>query len=145
MHPWPELKWWNCGERQVVEEKIDDLKTKGVVCNPTKSLLYKALSETKERDVRVCIMGQDPYPNSLHATGVAFSVPAALSQRDWPQTLRILLSEYQADLHYETPSHGDLSAWTRNGVLLWNAIPSCQSGHHLSNDWDEWEFLPDLD
>ena len=140
-HPWPEMKWWNSGERQIVEEKIDDLEVKKVVCNPDKKHLYKALSATKQADVRVCIMGQDPYPTSIHATGIAFSIPRVLQPRDWPQTLRIVLGEYHSDLGYDLPSHGDLSRWTSQGVLLWNAIPSCQSGSSLSNDWHEWSYL----
>jgi uracil-DNA glycosylase len=139
MHPWSDMKWWNSGERQVVEEKIDDLKAKGVVCNPEKRLLYRALSATPEREVRVAIIGQDPYPQPEYATGVAFSIPKGIEP--FPHTLKIIFQEYCSDLHYKPPSDGDLSAWTRQGVLLWNAIPSCQSGHPLSNDWDEWRYL----
>lgn len=141
MHPWPDLKWWNSGERQAAEEKIDDLERSGVICNPKKTSLYKALSATPENKVRVCIIGQDPYPNHPHATGIAFSVPAALPQRDWPQTLRILLGEYHSDLGYDLPSTGDLHRWAAQGCLLWNAIPTVQSGRPLSNDWDEWSYL----
>lgn len=140
-HPWSDLKWWNSGERQVVEEKIDDLQAKGVVCNPAKSLIYKALSATKEQDVRVVIVGQDPYPFGAFATGVAFSVPREIQSSNWPQTLRILLGEYQSDLGYDLPDHGELSRWTSQGCLLWNAIPSVQSGKPLSNDWNEWGYL----
>lgn len=141
MHPWPDLIWWNSGERQVVEEKIDDLQAKGVVCNPAKGNLYKALSATKEQDVRVVIIGQDPYPTRAFATGVAFSVPSTVAQRDWPQTLRIILGEYHSDLGYDLPCHGDLHRWTSQGCLLWNAIGSVQSGRPLSNDWHEWSYL----
>lgn len=141
MHPWSDLRWWDSGERQVVEEKIDDLQSKGVVCNPEKRLLYKALSATKEPEVRVCIIGQDPYPTPGVATGVAFSVSPLLPPQDWPATLRLVLGEYHSDLGYDLPSHGDLSRWTSQGCLLWNAIPSVQSGRPLSNDWDEWSYL----
>jgi uracil-DNA glycosylase len=140
-HPWKDMKWWNSGERQVVEEKIDDLQAKGVVCNPAKSALYKALSATKEEDCRVCIVGQDPYPNAAFATGVAFSIPSSIPSESWPATLRIVLGEYRSDLGYDLPSNGDLSRWTSQGVLLWNAIPSVQSNLPLSNDWDEWSYL----
>lgn len=140
-HPWPELAWWDSGERQVVEEKIDDLERAGTTCNPKPSLLYKALSATSLRDCRVAIIGQDPYPTSEMATGVAFSVPRTVARTDFPQTLRIILGELQSDLHYDLPDHGDLHRWTSQGVLLWNAIPSCQSGKPLSNDWEEWAYL----
>ncbi len=140
-HPWPELKWWDSGERQVVEEKIDDLERAGVVCQPKRSDLYRALSVTPLRDVRVVVLGQDPYPTPGMATGVAFSIPKDVTPVEYPATLKIFLAEYCSDLGHVLPSSGDLSPWTRQGVLLWNAIPSCQSGHPLSNDWDEWRYL----
>ena len=141
MHPWPDLKWWDSGERQAAEEKIDALTGTGIVCNPKPSLLYEALRVTSEPDVRVCIVGQDPYPAHDMATGVAFSIPADVSRDKFPHTLRIVLAEYQKDLGLPAPSNGDLLQWARNGVLLWNSIPSCQSGHSLSHDWPEWECL----
>lgn len=140
-HPWSDLRWWNSGERQVVEEKIDDLERAGIVCNPKRSLLYKALSATRLAEVRVAIVGQDPYPTHGMATGTAFSIPKEVSPENFPPTLRIVLDEYCSDLHLPAPSHGDLSVWTKRGVLLWNAVPSCQSGHPLSNNWDEWRYL----
>jgi uracil-DNA glycosylase len=146
MHPWPELKWWDCGERQVVEEKIDDLRATGITCYPEKRSLYKALSATPERTVRVAIIGQDPYPGTTSdgtslATGVAFAIPEKVGKESFPHTLKIILGEYTSDLHHPIPDHGDLGRWTAQGVLLWNAIPSVQRGMPLSNDWDEWSFL----
>jgi uracil-DNA glycosylase len=141
MHPWSELRWWNSGERQVCEEKIDDLERAGTVCNPKRKLLYEALRVTSLRDCRVAIIGQDPYPSPEMATGIAFSIPKDISSERFPATLKLILGELHSDLHCPQPSHGDLSAWTRQGVLLWNAIPSCQSGHPLSNNWDEWRYL----
>lgn len=140
-NPWPELRWWDSGERQVVEEKIDDLVASGVQCNPKKADLYRSLQATPEGEVRVCVIGQDPYPASEMATGIAFSIPKSIPRERFPQTLRIILAEYSSDLGLPTPSHGDLSAWTSRGVLLWNAVPSCQSGRPLSNNWDEWSYL----
>lgn len=140
-HPWPELKWWNSGERQVVEEKIDDLLSKGVVCNPTKTCLYKALRATPEASVRVAIIGQDPYPSPEFCTGIAFSIEKEIPTGRFPPTLKLIFQEYCSDLGLEPPRNGCLQKWTDNGVLLWNAVPSCQSGHPLSNDWDEWRYL----
>jgi uracil-DNA glycosylase len=146
MHPWPDLKWWNCGERQVVEERLDELRDKGVTCYPERRSLYRALSTTPERTVRVAIIGQDPYPGTsadgtAYATGTAFSIPSGIEGKDFPHTLRIILNEYNSDLHYDIPSTGDLSGWRTQGVLLWNAIPSVSRGSPLSHDWDEYSYL----
>lgn len=140
-HPWPELRWWDSGERQVVEEKIDDLADLGIRCNPEKKSLYRALRATPLDKTRVAIIGQDPYPTAAHATGLAFSVPRTIDPSNFPATLKIILAEYASDLGYSLPSHGDLSGWASQGVLLWNAIPSVQPGRPLSNDWDEWMYL----
>lgn len=145
-HPWSDLKWWNSGERQAAEEKYDDIIKSGKQVFPVKNLLYKALSAVPEREVRVAIIGQDPYPGrskdgTPYATGQAFSIPSAIGREDFPQTLRIILNEYSSDLGLPPPDHGDLSSWTRQGVLLWNAIPCVQSGHPLSCDWVEWDYL----
>lgn len=141
MHPWPDLKWWDSGERQAVEEKIDDLERQGVTCNPEKHLLYKSLQLVREEDCKVCIIGQDPYPNPDFATGVAFSIPKSVSEDRFPATLRLILKEYVSDTHNLFPNNGCLELWAVQGVLLWNAIPSVQSGHPLSNDWHEWDHL----
>jgi uracil-DNA glycosylase len=141
MHPWSDLTWWNCGERQVVEEKLHDFERSGIVCNPKQGALYRALSLAPLRETRVAIIGQDPYPSHEMATGVAFSIPKDVEPSRYPQTLRIILNEYHSDLHHEFPRHGDLTRWAKQGVLLWNAIPSCSAGHSLSHDWDEWSYL----
>lgn len=140
-HPWPDMKWWDSGERQVVEEKIDDLEHAGIRTCPPKAKLYTALRRVPEAEVKVAIIGQDPYPTPGVATGVAFSVDKEMAKANWPHTLRIILGEYHSDLGYPIPNHGDLSRWCSQGVLLWNAIPSCQPGRPLSNDWDEWDYL----
>lgn len=140
-HPWPELKWWDSGERQVCEEKLDDLSRSGIRSNPERKSLYKALRATPCGETTVAIIGQDPYPTPVHATGIAFSIPREIPPQQFPSTLKIIFDEYCSDLGYGIPSHGDLSRWTAQGVLLWNAIPSVQSGRPLSNNWDEWRYL----
>jgi uracil-DNA glycosylase len=143
---WP-LKFFQSGEWQVVNERLKDLeKVNRPVSdgyNPPRSLLFDALRRTPLEEVKVAIIGQDPYPTRAHATGIAFSIPQNIQQADWPITLRTFLDEYRTDLGYPLPSNGDLSSWCAKGVLLWNAIPSCRSGASLSHDWrgGEWGFL----
>jgi uracil-DNA glycosylase len=140
MNPWS-LKYWDSGEYQAAREKLDDDQKAGFVVNPDRKSMFRSLSLTPEKAVRCVIMGQDPYPQHVHATGVAFSIPRSVPPREFPPTLRTFLTEYSDDLGYGMPSHGCLEDWCSQGVLLWNAIPSCREGQSLSHDWRGREWL----
>lgn len=71
-------------------------------------------------NVRVLIVGQDPYPTPGHAVGLSFSV--APDVRPWPRSLANIFDEYTADLGYPLPSNGDLTPWAQRGVLLLNRV-----------------------
>lgn len=139
MMPWSSLNYWKSGEWQVIMEKLNDLKKKKVLYCPSRANLFAALSAIPMEKVRVAIIGQDPYPNPGHATGIAFSIPSEV--KEFPPTLVNFLKEYQDDLHYPAPRCGDLRRLCNNGVLLWNAIPSCLAGVPGSHRWTEWEYL----
>lgn len=111
---------------------------KGIRTCPARKDLFRALKLIKPEDVRVAIVGQDPYPTYGDATGVAFSVPEG---RRIPPTLANIFDEYCSDLHYPRPTSGNLEVWCQRGVLLWNAIPSCTEGQPGSHRWPEWELL----
>jgi uracil-DNA glycosylase len=105
--------------------------------------MFRALSATPLGKTKVVILGQDPYPDAGFATGLAFSIPPEVEPTDFPPTLRTIFAEYSRDLGYPSPSHGDLTAWAKQGVLLWNSIPSCRTGKSLSHDWPDscWDYL----
>jgi uracil-DNA glycosylase len=89
-------------------------------------------------DVRVLIVGQDPYPTPGHAIGLAFSV--APDVRRLPGSLVNIFREYGDDLGYPAPSSGDLSPWTERGVLLLNRVLTVaprQPGSHRGKGWEE--------
>src|SRR5688500_19645733 len=67
-------------------------------------------------DVRVLLVGQDPYPTPGHPIGLCFSV--ARDVRPVPRSLQNIYREYCEDLGHPLPAHGDLTAWTRQGVML---------------------------
>lgn len=138
MNPWS-LDYWKCGEYQVVQERLNDLQQKGVLVNPHSSRRFRALALTPFSDVRVVLLGQDPYPDPKYATGLAFSIPP--TEQQYPPTLHNLFKEYQTDLGYPLPIAGDLTPWAVHGVLLWNVIPTCTAYHSLSHDWPEYELL----
>jgi uracil-DNA glycosylase len=89
-------------------------------------------------DVRVLIVGQDPYPTPGHPVGLSFSV--APDVRPLPPSLVNIFKEYTADLGYPTPACGDLTPWTGRGVLLLNRVLTVQPrkiGSHRGKGWEE--------
>jgi uracil-DNA glycosylase len=89
-------------------------------------------------DVRVLIVGQDPYPTPGHPVGLSFSV--APQVRRLPASLANIFREYSDDLGYQKPSTGDLSPWTERGVMLLNRVLTVQPGNigsHRGKGWEE--------
>lgn len=92
-------------------------------------------------DVRVLIVGQDPYPKPGHPIGLSFSV--APDVRPIPGSLRNIFREYSEDIGYPRPSSGDLSPWTERGVLLLNRVLTVQTGKPGSHRRKGWEEVTD--
>ncbi len=89
-------------------------------------------------EVRVLVVGQDPYPTPGHPVGLCFSV--APDVRPLPRSLVNIYKELQSDVGVEPPAHGDLSAWTRQGVLLLNRVLTVRPGipgSHRGKGWEE--------
>ncbi len=89
-------------------------------------------------DVRVLIVGQDPYPTPGHAVGLSFSV--APDVRPLPRSLQNIHRELQDDLGVAAPTDGDLSPWSEQGVLLLNRVLTVQLGEpgsHRRRGWEE--------
>jgi uracil-DNA glycosylase len=88
-------------------------------------------------EVRVLIVGQDPYPTPGHPVGLSFSV--APTVRPLPGSLVNIFKEYTADLGYPAPANGDLTPWTERGVLLLNRVLTVQPGKSASHRGKGWE------
>lgn len=147
---WDILPYWQSGEYQVITERLDDYDDQkkahgnssyahGVQYNPVRGDLYRALAAVPVERVQVCIVGQDPYPQRMYCTGVAFSVPPGVDRL--PGSLINIFKELEDDLHYPAPKNGDLTQWCERGVLLWNVYPTCAVGKPGSHHWVEWELL----
>ena len=98
---------------------------------PAPALVFEAFRLTSFADVRVVIVGQDPYHDAGQATGLAFSVPEGAST---PPSLHNILRELHDDVGCAIPASGDLSRWARNGVLLLNealTVRATTAGSHL--------------
>ncbi|WP_433732915.1 uracil-DNA glycosylase [Nocardia sp. CA-129566] len=91
--------------------------------------------------VRVLIVGQDPYPTPGHPMGLSFSVAPDVSPV--PRSLANIFSEYSKDLGYTTPSNGDLSPWSDQGVLLLNRVLTVSPGQPASHRGKGWEAVTD--
>jgi uracil-DNA glycosylase len=92
-------------------------------------------------DVRVLIVGQDPYPTPGNAVGLSFSV--APDVRRLPPSLVNIFTEYTEDLGYPAPSSGDLSPWSERGVLLLNRVLTVAPGAPGSHRGKGWEEVTD--
>jgi uracil-DNA glycosylase len=89
--------------------------------------------------VRVLIVGQDPYPTPGHAVGLSFSV--APEVRPLPRSLENIYKEYESDLGYPKPANGDLSPWSRQGVMMLNRVLTVAPGTPASHRGKGWEAV----
>lgn len=102
---------------------------------PGPERVFAALETVAPQDVRVVLLGQDPYPTPGHANGLAFSVNKGVPL---PRSLANIFKELQADVGAR-PDSGDLTPWARQGVLLLNTALSVEpgkSGAHASWGWE---------
>jgi uracil-DNA glycosylase len=89
--------------------------------------------------VRVLIVGQDPYPTPGHAVGLSFSVGADV--RPLPRSLENIFTEYGKDLGYPPPATGDLTPWAERGVMLLNRVLTVRPGNPASHRSKGWEAV----
>ena len=92
-------------------------------------------------DVRVLIVGQDPYPTPGHPIGLSFAVERDV--RPIPRSLVNIYRELQSDLGVEPAPHGDLTSWTQHGVLLLNRCLTVAPGASASHRGKGWEAVTD--
>ncbi len=92
-------------------------------------------------DVRVLIVGQDPYPTPGHPIGLSFAV--APDVRPLPRSLANIYQELRTDLGIEPPAHGDLSRWADQGVMLLNRSLTVRPGEPASHRGRGWEEVTD--
>ncbi|MFN8225046.1 MAG: uracil-DNA glycosylase [Gaiellales bacterium] len=107
---------------------------------PPADRVFEALNRTALDDVRVVILGQDPYHGRGQAMGLCFSVPAGVPH---PPSLQNVFKELGADLGLPAPTTGDLTPWADRGVLLLNAVLTVSPGKPASHAGKGWEELTD--
>ncbi|MEX3556636.1 MAG: uracil-DNA glycosylase [Burkholderia gladioli] len=106
--------------------------------------VFRALRLTSPDEVRIVILGQDPYHGDDRGTpqahGLAFSVPPAVRP---PPSLRNIFNEIAANFGHDTPKHGCLDSWARQGVLLLNTVLTVEQGAAASHAKRGWEPCTD--
>jgi uracil-DNA glycosylase len=107
---------------------------------PPAPLVFNALRLTPLHDVRVVILGQDPYHGRGQAMGLCFSVPAGVTP---PPSLRNIFTELGTDLGLPPPATGDLTPWAARGVLLLNSVLTVSPGVAASHAGKGWEQFTD--
>jgi uracil-DNA glycosylase len=117
-------------------ESIDSFITNRSV-TPDYNLIFRALNQPIE-STSVVIFGQDPYPTKGHAHGLAFSIDSSIT--NLPASLRNIYKELFADLGI-TRTHGDLSDWADQGVMLINRVLSTEIGKSLAHEKLGWQDI----
>ena len=138
-------KSWNTFfEREKEQEYFKSLLSRldeeynNKIIYPEKENLFRAFKETKLDDVKVVILGQDPYHEECQATGLAFSVPSGLKL---PPSLKNIYQEIENEYNYLMLNNGDLTYLARQGVLLINAFLSVEAHKPLSHHFKEYEIF----
>jgi uracil-DNA glycosylase len=107
---------------------------------PSEREVFTALQLTSPHDVRVVIVGQDPYHGAGQAHGLSFSVQHGTRI---PPSLRNIYAELHSDFDSPPPQHGNLEAWAKQGVLLLNSTLTVREGEAGSHAGHGWEMFTD--
>ncbi|HLS65871.1 MAG TPA: uracil-DNA glycosylase [Pseudogracilibacillus sp.] len=117
---------------------MEEYKTKTIY--PSMYDIFNALHYTPYENVKVVILGQDPYHGPNQAHGLSFSVQRGVKK---PPSLVNIFKELAADLNVPTPTHGNLESWAKQGVLLLNNVLTVQRGQAHSHRKKGWEQFTD--
>ena len=127
-------------EARELAEWLDGEEAAGKAIYPPRDCRLKALELTPLESVRVVILGQDPYHGPGQAMGLCFAVPEG---ERVPPSLANIYKELASDLGLAPPTHGDLSGWARQGVLLLNTSLTVEHGKAGSHAGRGWEAVTD--
>ncbi|MHB1176999.1 MAG: uracil-DNA glycosylase [Daejeonella sp.] len=116
-------------------------KSEGRILYPTGKFIFNAFEHTTFDNVKVVILGQDPYHGSNQAHGLSFSVQKGVP---FPPSLQNIFKELQAEFKdFKYPAHGDLTQWADQGVLLLNATLTVEANKAGSHQKQGWEIFTD--
>jgi uracil-DNA glycosylase len=125
---------------QQITRHLKTEKKQGKTIYPPGSQIFNAFEKTPLKEVKVVILGQDPYHGKGQAMGLSFSVPKGIAP---PPSLINIFKELQDDTGSPVPDHGDLTKWATQGVLLLNASLTVRAGEPMSHSKIGWHIFTD--
>lgn len=140
---WLEVLKDEFGKEYMIKLKnfLQEEKTAGQVVYPKNGDIFNAFNTTRFDDVKVVILGQDPYHGAHQAHGLSFSVQKGIAT---PRSLINIYKELQTDIPgFKIPDHGNLEEWAKQGVLLLNATLTVRAGSPGSHQKRGWEEFTD--
>jgi uracil-DNA glycosylase len=123
---------------QALRHFLKEEKAAGKIIYPPSPLIFNAFNHTPFDQVKVVIIGQDPYHGPDQAHGLSFSVPKGIAL---PPSLQNIFKEIAADLNIQMSRNGDLTPWSDQGVLLLNAtltVEQAKAGAHQGKGWERF-------
>lgn len=142
-----ESSWKNALAEVLLSTQMDQLrqylsteKQNSSTIYPPSNLIFNALDSTPLKQLKVVIIGQDPYHGPNQANGLCFSVQKGIAL---PPSLKNIYQELYTDLGIPPAKHGDLTSWTRQGVLLLNSVLTVRAGEPTSHQGQGWEYFTD--
>lgn len=121
-----------------LKEFLVQEKAAGHTIFPPGSMIFNAFDQTPFEEVKVVLLGQDPYHGPGQAHGLCFSVADGIPH---PPSLQNIFKELRDDLGYAIPKSGNLEKWARQGVLLLNAtltVRAASAGSHQNKGWEQF-------
>ena len=125
---------------QALSSFLRQRRAEGAEIYPPPSQIFAALEAVPPSEVRVVILGQDPYHNPGQAHGLCFSVNRGVQV---PPSLQNIYKELATDIGFQVPRHGDLRPWAERGVLLLNSVLTVERNQPASHQKKGWERFTD--
>ncbi|MDF1655853.1 MAG: uracil-DNA glycosylase [Coxiellaceae bacterium] len=125
---------------KAILDQLDQAYDEGKTVYPDQADIFNAFNLTPYEDIKVVIIGQDPYHGPHQAHGLCFSVKKGVAV---PPSLKNIYKELHADTGFIIPSHGNLEDWAKQGVLLLNSTLTVEAGKPQSHAKFGWQTFTD--
>ncbi len=139
---WKKVLWdyFSTDNFDAISVFLKEEKESGKLIYPRGSQIFNAFNTTPFKNVKIVILGQDPYHNPGEAMGLCFSVPKDVRV---PPSLKNVYKELASDIDFTIPNHGDLTSWAQQGVFLLNAILTVEHKKPASHRKIGWQEFTD--